>query len=262
MVAFKAKRVSALGVVASQNLNVLPLITDDLEHSVADDGKLSWRIKTADLRQRAGQVPGVRLAGADQVRPGGAVLHLAADHRRTRSPGRSSRPSCSPALALVILLAVLANLVTRLVVNPVRVAARTAQRLSAGLLDQRMAVQGEDDLAAAGRVVQPDGGQPAAPDRPAGGDVAPAAPVHLRRLARAAHAADHGPDGRRSDLHRAGRASTRRSPAAPSCSRPSWTGSRACSPTCWRSAGSTPGSRCSTPSRPISSRWCAGWWSG
>ena len=37
---------------------------------------------------------------------------------------------------------------TRLVVSPVRVAARTAQRLSNGLLDQRMAVNGEDDLAA------------------------------------------------------------------------------------------------------------------
>ena len=38
--------------------------------------------------------------------------------------------------------------VTRLVVSPVRVAARTAQRLSNGLLDQRMEVNGEDDLAA------------------------------------------------------------------------------------------------------------------
>ena len=37
---------------------------------------------------------------------------------------------------------------TRLVVSPVRVAARTAQRLSNGLLDQRMEVTGEDDLAA------------------------------------------------------------------------------------------------------------------
>jgi two-component system, OmpR family, sensor histidine kinase MtrB len=50
-------------------------------------------------------------------------------------------------LALVILLGVVAALVTRLVVTPVRVAARTAQRLSAGLLDQRMKVNGEDDLA-------------------------------------------------------------------------------------------------------------------
>ncbi|HEY6593272.1 MAG TPA: HAMP domain-containing protein, partial [Asanoa sp.] len=49
--------------------------------------------------------------------------------------------------ALVLLLGLLAALVTRLVVRPVRVAARTAQRLSAGLLDQRMVVSGEDDLA-------------------------------------------------------------------------------------------------------------------
>ncbi|HEV7896461.1 MAG TPA: MtrAB system histidine kinase MtrB [Planosporangium sp.] len=50
-------------------------------------------------------------------------------------------------VALVGLLAMVAALVTRLVVRPVRLAARTAQRLSAGLLDQRMEVRGEDDLA-------------------------------------------------------------------------------------------------------------------
>jgi two-component system, OmpR family, sensor histidine kinase MtrB len=50
-------------------------------------------------------------------------------------------------LTLVVLLAMLAAVVTRMVVSPVRLAARTAQRLSAGLLDQRMEVRGEDDLA-------------------------------------------------------------------------------------------------------------------
>ena len=50
-------------------------------------------------------------------------------------------------VALVVLLGVVGGLVTRLVVRPVRIAARTAQRLSAGLLDQRMKVDGEDDLA-------------------------------------------------------------------------------------------------------------------
>jgi two-component system sensor histidine kinase MtrB len=48
---------------------------------------------------------------------------------------------------LVALLVLVVMLVTRLVVNPIRIAARTAQRLSAGLLDQRMEVHGEDDLA-------------------------------------------------------------------------------------------------------------------
>jgi two-component system sensor histidine kinase MtrB len=48
---------------------------------------------------------------------------------------------------LLLLLAVVAGIVTRQVVSPVRVAARTAERLSAGLLEERMVVRGEDELA-------------------------------------------------------------------------------------------------------------------
>jgi len=50
-------------------------------------------------------------------------------------------------VALVLLLALMAAIVARMVVTPVRAAARTAQRLSAGLLHERMEVRGEDDLA-------------------------------------------------------------------------------------------------------------------
>jgi two-component system sensor histidine kinase MtrB len=50
-------------------------------------------------------------------------------------------------VVLVLLLAIVAALVTRQVVSPVRAAARTAERLSAGLLQERMDVRGEDDLA-------------------------------------------------------------------------------------------------------------------
>ncbi|MDQ6873719.1 MAG: MtrAB system histidine kinase MtrB [Actinomycetota bacterium] len=50
-------------------------------------------------------------------------------------------------LVLVVLLAGIAALVTRQAVTPVRIAARTAERLAAGLLEERMAVRGEDDLA-------------------------------------------------------------------------------------------------------------------
>jgi two-component system sensor histidine kinase MtrB len=50
-------------------------------------------------------------------------------------------------LLLVGLLALIAWVVTRQVVTPVRMAARTAEEFSAGRLEQRMAVQGEDDLA-------------------------------------------------------------------------------------------------------------------
>jgi two-component system, OmpR family, sensor histidine kinase MtrB len=50
--------------------------------------------------------------------------------------------------ALVLLLAAIASLVTRWVVLPIRHAARAAQRLSAGQLEERMTVGGADDLGA------------------------------------------------------------------------------------------------------------------
>ncbi|HEV2451853.1 MAG TPA: MtrAB system histidine kinase MtrB [Streptosporangiaceae bacterium] len=50
-------------------------------------------------------------------------------------------------LALVALLALIASLVTRWVVIPVRQAAAAAHRVSAGDLDERMRVEGTDDLA-------------------------------------------------------------------------------------------------------------------
>jgi two-component system, OmpR family, sensor histidine kinase MtrB len=50
--------------------------------------------------------------------------------------------------ALVVLLAVIVSLVTRWVVVPLRQAAQSASRLSAGNLDERMPARGTDDLAA------------------------------------------------------------------------------------------------------------------
>jgi two-component system, OmpR family, sensor histidine kinase MtrB len=54
-------------------------------------------------------------------------------------------------LLLVLLVALVAALVTRQVVSPVRLAARTAERLSAGRLEERMRVSGEDELARLGQ---------------------------------------------------------------------------------------------------------------
>ena len=48
---------------------------------------------------------------------------------------------------LVLTLAGIAYIVTRQVVSPVRLAARTAERFSAGFFSERMKVRGEDDLA-------------------------------------------------------------------------------------------------------------------
>ncbi|WP_265447683.1 MtrAB system histidine kinase MtrB [Flexivirga meconopsidis] len=50
-------------------------------------------------------------------------------------------------LVLVLLLAGIAYVVTRMVVTPVRAAAHVSERLTAGALNERMQVSGEDDLA-------------------------------------------------------------------------------------------------------------------
>jgi two-component system sensor histidine kinase MtrB len=57
------------------------------------------------------------------------------------------RTAAIAGLLLVLLLALISALVARQVVLPVRMAARTAGRLAEGLLEERMAVRGEDDIA-------------------------------------------------------------------------------------------------------------------
>src|SRR5690606_15255788 len=83
--------------------------------------------------------PGVRDPGADRA---GGRGHAAPGHRSSDASGRLSGGSAlATGAMLVLLLAVVTMLITQLVVRPVRLAARTAQRLSAGLLDQRMTVR-------------------------------------------------------------------------------------------------------------------------
>jgi len=55
------------------------------------------------------------------------------------------------AIALVLLLGGVAYVVTRIVVDPVRRAALVAERLSSGLLHERMGAHGEDDIARLGK---------------------------------------------------------------------------------------------------------------
>ena len=57
------------------------------------------------------------------------------------------RTLAAAGIALLLLVGGIAWIVTRQVVTPVRMAARTAERFSAGRLEERMAVRGEDDLA-------------------------------------------------------------------------------------------------------------------
>ena len=100
-------------------------------------------------------------------------------------------------LALVFLVGAIAWVVTRQVVNPVRRAAVVAERLSSGRLNERMRARGEDDLARLAKSFNEMADSLQTPDPPARGPLPGPAAVRLRRLARAAHPADHHPDGRR-----------------------------------------------------------------
>ncbi|MEV4203050.1 MtrAB system histidine kinase MtrB [Micromonospora globbae] len=121
------------------------LISPELREAVAD-GNVASQIAT-------GRLTGERtkyLAYGSPVptRFGQIELYYLVPLARQDATAADARATVvATGVALVVLLGLLAALVTRLVVNPVRVAARTAQRLSAGLLDQRMVVNGEDDLA-------------------------------------------------------------------------------------------------------------------
>jgi two-component system, OmpR family, sensor histidine kinase MtrB len=130
----------------AQSFDVSPLISPDLAQKVANDGRVSWQIRTHDF----GSGPTKYLVTGSRVPTGFGhveLYYIVPLTTEDQTAGQIRTMVLVTGLALVILLGVLSALVTRLVVKPVRVAARTAQRLSAGLLDQRMAVHGEDDLA-------------------------------------------------------------------------------------------------------------------
>ncbi|WP_433307356.1 MtrAB system histidine kinase MtrB [Actinoplanes sp. CA-030573] len=122
------------------------LITPELIRAVSRDGKKAEQVRTADV---GGQKTKFLVYGTPVPTNFGHVeLYYMVPLTTEDSAANQIRTTVLvTGLALVILLGVIAGLVTRLVVLPVRDASRTAQRLSAGLLDQRMRVDGEDDLA-------------------------------------------------------------------------------------------------------------------
>ncbi|MEU2613339.1 MtrAB system histidine kinase MtrB [Micromonospora sp. NPDC007271] len=129
----------------SPEVEVGPLIGPELRASVAA-GNVAHQIRTGVLVDRRTKY--LAYGSPVPARFGQLELYYLVPLARQDATAADARATVvATGVALVLLLGLLAALVTRLVVTPVRVAARTAQRLSAGLLDQRMVVNGEDDLA-------------------------------------------------------------------------------------------------------------------
>ncbi|WP_143193837.1 MtrAB system histidine kinase MtrB [Micromonospora sp. CB01531] len=139
--------ITGAGIIArtSPATDIGPLISPQLRTSVAA-GNVAHQIDTGTL---GGRRTKYLVYGSPVPTNFGQVeLYYVVPLDRQDAAARDARATVvATGVALVLLLGLLAALVTRLVVTPVRVAARTAQRLSAGLLDQRMVVNGEDDLA-------------------------------------------------------------------------------------------------------------------
>jgi two-component system, OmpR family, sensor histidine kinase MtrB len=148
VVSMRAASFPAIRSVTSAKVDIDTLITPQLVHAVSDEGLIARQIRTADLGDGAGTQKYLVYGSPVPTSFGHVELYYVTPLTTEDSAASQIRTTVlATGLALVILLGVIAGLVTRLVVKPVRVAARTAQRLSAGLLDQRMKVDGEDDLA-------------------------------------------------------------------------------------------------------------------
>jgi two-component system sensor histidine kinase MtrB len=148
ILSMRATNYRGLRPVTLPDVETGDLITSDLIASVAGSGRADDRGKVADQIRTVKTTKYLVYGSPVPTSFGHVELYYAVPLTTEDSAANQIRTTVLvTGLALVILLGVVAGLVTRLVVTPVRVAARTAQRLSAGLLDQRMKVDGEDDLA-------------------------------------------------------------------------------------------------------------------
>jgi two-component system sensor histidine kinase MtrB len=123
-------------------------VPDALREQVQDQSGQRWTYSA--VTRSSGQVVPVVAVGSPVLIPGiGAyeLYFLFPLDKEEDTLGLVRRALLLAAFGLVVLVGGIAWLVTRQVVTPVRMAARIAERLSAGRLEERMRVRGEDDLA-------------------------------------------------------------------------------------------------------------------
>ncbi|MEV6633963.1 MtrAB system histidine kinase MtrB [Actinoplanes sp. NPDC051470] len=146
VVTIRSSRYLTIRPVTSTNIDTSELITPDMVQEVGRNRVEASQIRTAAVN---GVETKFLVYGTPVPTNFGQLelYYLVPLTTEDRAANQIRATVLATGFALVLLLGVVAALVTRMVVTPVRVAARTAQRLSAGLLDQRMKVTGEDDLA-------------------------------------------------------------------------------------------------------------------
>ena len=129
--------------------DVYPSLPDDLRARVAD-GSQAYRYGLVP-NDRGEPVPTLLIGAPVPIEaPGGDSVEVyfafPLDQEQESLVGIRSTVGITSAV-LVLFVAGIGVLVTRLVVDPVRAAAGSAQRLAEGHLEERLTVRGEDDLA-------------------------------------------------------------------------------------------------------------------
>ncbi len=130
------------------NLVLQASVPADLRAVVSTTSRQAWTyttIRYLDGRSVTGLVVGAPLLVPGAGEYGLYTLYPLAQEQQTLELVRSA--VLVTGTLLIILLSVIAWVVTSQVVAPIRAAAATAERLSAGRLTERLAVRGQDDLA-------------------------------------------------------------------------------------------------------------------
>ncbi|MBX9247027.1 HAMP domain-containing protein [Actinotalea ferrariae] len=137
---------------SSPDAGLSRLVTDDLRRAVQGSSEQHW-VSVAIPREDGGVVPGLVVASAVTAPAVGQYelyfLYSLAPEQQTLS--LVQRVLGFGALGLLLLLGGMTFLVTRQAVQPVRTAARVAERLADGHLAERMVVKGVDEMATLAR---------------------------------------------------------------------------------------------------------------
>jgi two-component system sensor histidine kinase MtrB len=138
-----------VGVTGDQQMS--PSIPPGLADSVTDEqgvGRTDWLYTMPTTLVTDGQPPEPALAVGVPINSNIQLYYVFPLTQQIQTLQLVRKTLILAGAGLVVLLAGIVSLVTRWVVVPIRQAAQSASRLSAGNLDERMSVRGTDDLAA------------------------------------------------------------------------------------------------------------------
>ena len=139
---------TAIGTNSSVSAGPLEDVPTDLRQSVAD-GARAVRYGTVD--SQGVDVPALMIGQPVRTANGDLEFYLLFPlDSEQRTLGLVQSTLIVGGLVLLLLLAGIASIITRQVVRPVRRAAEIAERFADGPLDERLPVQGEDELARLG----------------------------------------------------------------------------------------------------------------